>query len=95
MILAEKKLRPGDKNHCLGDGEEGRWGWRKQRGSSKDNFYDDPKQNELPSAALQLGKLCKPAAVVLHLCHYWETYRASTTEKKESHKELDKVLCNP
>ena len=47
LILAEKKWRPGDKNHCLGDGEEGRWGWRKQRGSSKDNFYDDPKQNEL------------------------------------------------
>lgn len=47
LIPAEKKWRLGDKNHCLGDGEEGRWGWRKHKGSSKDTFYDDPKQNEL------------------------------------------------
>lgn len=26
LIPAEKKWRLGDKNHCLGDGEEGRWG---------------------------------------------------------------------
>lgn len=38
LIPAEKKLRLGDKNHCLGDGEGRRWGWRKQRGSSKDTF---------------------------------------------------------
>lgn len=47
LIPAEKKWRLGDKDHCLGNGEERRWVWRKQRGSSKDTFYDDLKQNEL------------------------------------------------
>jgi len=32
------------------------------RESSKDTSYNDPKQN----ATLQLGKLCKPAAVIIH-----------------------------
>lgn len=47
LIPAEKKWRLGDKDHCLGNGEERRWVWRKQRGSSKDTFYDDLKQNKL------------------------------------------------
>lgn len=31
LIPAEKKRRLGDKNRCLGDGEQRRWGWRKEK----------------------------------------------------------------
>lgn len=37
---------------------------------------------------------CKPAAVVLHLCHYWESFYYYG-KKEESHEELAKYSATP
>lgn len=93
LIPAEKKWRLGDKNHCLGDGEEKEDGAEEStKGVQRTLFMMIlSRMSCKTSATLQLGRVCKPAAVVLQL---WEAYRASAMEK-ESHKDLAKVLCNP
>lgn len=69
LIPAEKKWRLGDKNHCLGDGEERRW---VREGVQRTLFMMIlSRMSCKTSATLQLRKVFRPAAVVLQL---WESF---------------------